>query len=100
MFVFPEQKQEGDERIDYVIDFAKRKPTGGSVSSGTAELEDPSGNRAALTTAVSVSGDDVTATVLASEIDETGDWYLDVLTTLSNSEVVRSRIPIKVTVLT
>lgn len=100
MWTTKTQYQEGDERIDYVIDFTNRIPSGGSASSATGELEDPSGNRATLVTAVSVASNVVTATVLASEIDEVGTWYLDVLTTLSNSEVVRTHIPIEVTLLT
>ena len=98
MVVFQERKHEGVERINYVINMVDRIPSGGSVSSGAGTLEDPDGNRATITTAVAVSGDLVTATVLASEIDETGDWKLDVDVTLSNSEVVRGRFPIKVTV--
>ena len=88
-----------DERIAHAFDLSARKPSGGSVSSATGTITNPSGTVASLNTTPTVSGDTVTATSIGgTDITVTGLHYLDVLVTLSNSEKVRGRVPLSVDV--
>ena len=103
MHIFETHLQATDERVAYAIDMSARKPVGGSVSSATGTYTPSTGTPVALTTAVSVSGDTVTATVIGGTDFTTlatvsAPAYLDVLMVLSNSEKVRARVPIVVPV--
>ncbi len=82
----PEFHQAQGERKNYDIECAPAMPSSVTLSSAAATLIDPDGNEAVLDTAVTVSGTIATATVLGTEIDETGTWYLQVVATLSNAE--------------
>ena len=99
MQVFDVETFAQDEKIAFALDMVARKPSGGSVSSATGTITNPTGDRAALSATPSVSGDVVTATVTGgTDVVATGYHYLDLLVTLSNGEKPRYRVPLNVTV--
>jgi hypothetical protein len=80
-------QQSTTETKAYVVDVGPyiEGQSGVSVASATGTLTDPSSTAAALVNTPTVSGTEVVALVTAAEVDETGDWTLDVLVTLTGS---------------